>query len=77
MAPLRDGGILAVAFSSTRVVLPYDEILCGLTRSQFQAINPRLLAFMAQDRMTLAGPMLGLGSFYPASSGHALRRAPR
>lgn len=68
------GGILAVIFSSTRVVLPYDEVYCGITRSEFSRINPRLLAFMAHDRMTLAGVMIGLGWFYTSLGWHGLRR---
>ena len=28
------GGLLAFAIASTRVVLPYDEALCGTTRKQ-------------------------------------------
>ena len=67
------GGILAAVFAATRVVLPYDEALCGINRAQFERINPRLLAFMAHDRMTLAGVMLALGWFYASLAWHALR----
>ena len=68
------GGILAVGFAATRVVLPYDELFCGIDRGQFDRINPRLLAFMAHDRMSLAGVMLALGWIYTALSWQALRR---
>jgi dihydroorotate dehydrogenase len=68
------GGTLALAIASTRVVLPYDEALCGLTRKQLMAINPRLLPFMAHDRVTLAGSMLSVGILYWALALHALRR---
>lgn len=68
------GGMLAAVFAATRVVLPYDEALCGINRTQFERINPRLLPFMAHDRMTLAGVMLALGWFYVSLSWHGLRR---
>ena len=58
------GGILAFAIGSTRVVLPYDEVWCGTSRAGFSAINPRLLSFMAHDRVTLAGTMVSIGGLY-------------
>jgi dihydroorotate dehydrogenase len=68
------GGILTFAIASTRVVLPYDEALCGLNRAQLMQVNPRLLPFMAHDRMTLAGSMLSVGILYAALGWHGLRR---
>jgi dihydroorotate dehydrogenase len=53
-------GIVAM----TRIVLPYDEAFVGLTRAQLAAINPRLLPFMAHDRVTVAGTMLSTGILY-------------
>ena len=68
------GGAMAVAIASTRVVLPYDESLCGLTRSQLISLNPRLLPFMAHDRVSLAGTMLSIGIFYSALAWCGIRR---
>lgn len=68
------GGVLAVIIASTRVVLPYDESLCGLTRDQMATLNPRLLPFMAHDRVSLAGAMLSIGIFYAALGWSGVRR---
>ena len=68
------GGIMAVIIASTRVVLPYDESLCGLTRAQMAALNPRLLPFMAHDRVSLAGAMLSIGIFYTALGWSGIRK---
>ena len=68
------GGVMAVVIASTRVVLPYDESLCGLTRAEMAALNPRLLPFMAHDRVTLAGAMLSIGIFYAALGWAGIRR---
>jgi hypothetical protein len=71
---LLGGGVLALAIATTRVVLPYDEALSGLTRDQLAAINPRLLAFMTHDRVTLAGTMLAVGLLYSALAFFGIRR---
>jgi hypothetical protein len=68
------GGALACVIASTRVVLPYDESLCGMNRAQLAALNPRLLPFMAHDRVTLAGSMLAVGVLYCALAWHGVRR---
>ncbi|HYI09527.1 MAG TPA: hypothetical protein VEK57_10725 [Thermoanaerobaculia bacterium] len=68
------GGLLAIVIASTRVVLPYDESLCGMTRGQLAALNPRLLPFMAHDRVSLAGTMLSIGIFYAALGWFGVRR---
>ncbi|MBK5260705.1 MAG: hypothetical protein JJE51_14035, partial [Thermoanaerobaculia bacterium] len=68
------GGLLALVIASTRVVLPYDESLCGMTRDQLASINPRLLPFMAHDRVSLAGTMLSVGLFYIALAWFGIRR---
>jgi dihydroorotate dehydrogenase len=67
------GGALALAIAATRIVLPYDEAFVGLTRDQFATINPRLLAFMAHDRVSLAGTMLAIGVFYLGLSLYGIR----
>lgn len=68
------GGILALIIAATRVVMPYDESMSGLTREQLLAINDRLLHFMAHDRVTLAGTMLAVGILFLALSVCGSRR---
>jgi hypothetical protein len=51
------GSALVLFIAATRVVLPYDEGFVGMSRAQLEGINPRLLAFMTHDRVTLAGTM--------------------
>jgi dihydroorotate dehydrogenase len=68
------GGFLALIFASTRIVLPYDESFVQLQRDQFGTINPRLLAFMAHDRVSVAGTLFAVGVFYVTLSLFAIRR---
>jgi dihydroorotate dehydrogenase len=68
------GGFLAWLIAATRVVLPYDEAFVGLTRDQLAAGNARLLAFMAHDRVTLAGTMLSIGILYAGLTWGGARR---
>jgi hypothetical protein len=68
------GGLLTLVIAATRVILPYDESFCGISREQFAAINRHLLAFMAHDRMSLAGTMVAVGVSYIALGGWAIRR---
>jgi dihydroorotate dehydrogenase len=68
------GGLLALGIAATRVVLPYDEVLAGMSREQLAAVNPRLLAFMAHDRVTLAGTMVSVGALYLGLSLYGIRR---
>lgn len=68
------GGIMALVIAATRVIMPYDESLSGLTRAELVALNPRLLDFMAHDRMTLAGTMLAVGLLYCGLSWFGSRR---
>ncbi len=58
------GGAATLALALTRVLLPYDEHYLGLTAATLERTQPRLFAFMAHDRATLAGTMLGLGWLY-------------
>jgi hypothetical protein len=67
------GGGLAWLVAATRVVLPYDEAFVQLSRVEIAAINPRLLPFMAHDRITLAGTMISIGVLYAQMAVHALR----
>ncbi len=68
------GGILATAIALTRVVLPYDEAMIGISRIELAAINDRLLDFMKHDRITLAGTMFSVGGLYVSLSWFAVRR---
>ncbi len=68
------GGLLALAIAATRVVLLYDEAFLGMSREALTAINPKLLAFMAHDRVTLAGVMVATGLLYVGLSVFGIRR---
>ncbi|MBA4064119.1 MAG: dihydroorotate dehydrogenase [Isosphaera sp.] len=68
------GSVLALVIAATRVVLPYDEAFLGMTRDQLAAVNPRLLAFMAHDRVSLAGTMVSVGVLYVGLSVGGVRR---
>ncbi len=68
------GGAMALVIATTRVVMPYDEAMAGLTRNEICAINPQLIYFMEHDRVTLAGTMLAVGILYLALSLYGSRR---
>jgi hypothetical protein len=68
------GGLLALAIAATRVVLPYDEHFVGMSRELLERVNPRLMAFMAHDRISLAGTMLAIGLMYLGLSLYGVRR---
>ena len=68
------GGALALAIAATRVVLTYDETFVGLSHAQLDAVNPRLLPFMAHDRVSLAGTMITIGILYASLAAIGLRR---
>jgi dihydroorotate dehydrogenase len=58
------GGILALLFSITSIVLPYDELFLGMKKEEIWLYNERIMLFMAHDRMTLAGTMISGGIVY-------------
>lgn len=68
------GSVLALAIAATRVVLPYDEAYLGMCRADLDRVNPRLLAFMAHDRVSLAGTMVAIGVLYVGLSVGGIRR---
>jgi len=68
------GGLMALAIACTRVIMPYDEAMSGLTRAAIGAVSPRLLPFMAHDRVSLAGAMLGVGILFAGLAGYGVRR---
>ncbi|MFZ7945209.1 dihydroorotate dehydrogenase [Neobacillus sp. 19] len=67
------GGLLALLFSMTSVILPYDEAFLGFTREEIMAINPNVIYFMAHDRMTLAGTMISGGILYMMLARYGVR----
>ncbi|MGY3716161.1 dihydroorotate dehydrogenase [Sutcliffiella cohnii] len=58
------GGLLALTFSMTTVILPYDEFFLEMSRQSIWSFNERIMLFMAHDRMTLAGTMISGGILY-------------
>jgi len=58
------GGILAVWFALTSVILPYDEAFLKMSRARLSLINEHLLDFMSHDRLSLAGTMISSGILY-------------
>lgn len=73
-ASMFGGGLLALVIACTRVIMPYDEAMSGLTRAAIGAVSPRLLPFMAHDRVSLAGAMLGVGILFAGLAWFAVRR---
>jgi dihydroorotate dehydrogenase len=67
------GSVLAMVIAATQVVLTYDEALVGLSRAQLNAVNPRLLSFMAHDRVSLAGTMITIGVLYTSLAAFGMR----
>ena len=68
------GGTIALVIAATRVVLPYDEQFVGMGRDALEQINPRLLPFMAHDRVALAGTMMTIGVMYSGLAWYGVRR---
>lgn len=68
------GGTLALGIASTRVILPYDEVFVGMSRQELNLINPRLLAFMQHDRVTLSGTMFAIAALYLSLSWYGIRQ---
>ena len=68
------GSLMALVIAAARVVLPYDEAAVGMSREELLAVNPRLLDFMAHDRVTLAGTMIAIGVMYLGLSLFGIRR---
>lgn len=66
-------GFIALFFSMTAVILPYDEIFLGLFRRDIINFNPSILYFMAHDRMTLSGTMISGGIIYMQLARHGIR----
>ena len=71
------GGVLALVFSITSIILPYDELFLGMKKEEIWAYNKRIMLFMAHDRMTLAGTMISGGIVYMNLAKHGVRNQLR
>jgi dihydroorotate dehydrogenase len=67
------GGIIALYFAFTSIILPYDEAFIGLTKAELLLVNPLILSFMAHDRMALAGTMISGGILYIQLARHGIK----
>jgi dihydroorotate dehydrogenase len=68
------GGILALLFGSTSVILPYDELFLQMKKEELYLLNERILFFMAHDRITLAGTMISGGILYAFLSIYGVKK---
>lgn len=67
------GGLIALYFALTSIILPYDESFIELTKEELLQVNPRILAFMSHDRMALAGTMISAGILYIQLARHGIK----
>lgn len=67
------GGGMALVIACTRVIMPYDEAMSGLTRATIAGVSPRLLPFMTHDRASVAGAMLAVGILFASLAWYAVR----
>ena len=68
------GGLLALLFSITSIILPYDEHFLRMKKEEIWIFNERIMLFMAHDRMTLAGTMISGGIVYMQLAKHGVKR---
>lgn len=66
-------GFIALFFSMTSVILPYDETFLGIMRKDIIDYNPYILSFMSHDRMTLSGTMISGGIIYMQLSRYGIK----
>lgn len=66
-------GFIALFFSMTSIILPYDESFLGMMRNDIFSFNPAILYFMAHDRMTLSGTMISGGIIYMQLSKYGIQ----
>ncbi|MCJ8008681.1 dihydroorotate dehydrogenase [Lederbergia wuyishanensis] len=66
-------GFIALLFSMTSIILPYDEFFLGIMRRDILDFNPAILYFMAHDRMTLSGTMISGGIIYMQLARYGIR----
>ncbi len=67
------GGMIALYFAFTSIILPYDEAFIGLTRADILQVNPLILAFMSHDRMAVAGTMISGSILYIQLARHGIK----
>jgi dihydroorotate dehydrogenase len=58
------GGVVTLFIGAGGVLLPYDEAYLSVSIAELKDRVPRIVAFMAHDRVTLAGTMLAVGLSY-------------
>ena len=68
------GGWLTLGLGASGVLLPYDEAYLGMESVELYRLMPVLIQFMAHDRITLSGTMIGLGIVYMSLAFFAIRR---
>ncbi|MCG1021970.1 dihydroorotate dehydrogenase [Sutcliffiella horikoshii] len=68
------GGMLALLFSITSIILPYDEYFLRMKKEEIWMFNERIMLFMAHDRMTLAGTMISGGIVYMQLAKHGVKK---
>lgn len=66
-------GIIALFFSMSSVILPYDESFLGIVRKDIIDFNSFILSFMSHDRMTLSGTMISGGIIYMQLARYGIR----
>ncbi|WP_335872879.1 dihydroorotate dehydrogenase [Bacillus sp. 2205SS5-2] len=71
------GGLLALLFSLTSIILPYDEAFLNMKKEVIWQFNDRIMLFMAHDRMTLAGTMISGGIVYMTLAYYGIRQKLR
>nr|WP_078379328.1 dihydroorotate dehydrogenase [Sutcliffiella halmapala] len=71
------GGVLALLFSLTSIILPYDEHFLGMKKEEIWLFNERIMLFMAHDRMTLAGTMISGGIVYMQLAKYGIKKGLR
>ncbi len=71
------GGLIALIFSKTTVILPYDEYFLEMSRDLIWMFNERIMYFMAHDRMTLAGTMISGGILYMSLAAFGVKKGLR
>jgi dihydroorotate dehydrogenase len=74
---LMTGGALAWLVAATSTLLEYEEQFVGLGRVAITQIDPRLPAFLAHDRVSLAGSMISVGVLYVALAVFGVRVGAR
>lgn len=70
-------GLAAWAVGVTRVLLAYDEAFLGMGRAELEAVNPRLLPFLAHDRVAFAATTVSTAVLLAALAYHGARRQER